>query len=315
SREIGILSFLGAYFIALREDTQHLSMGDFGNGYSRNGQKPGEKRQNQTQNGKDKKDEVNQSRKTKVKPLVNKSQTSESQGGGPDWLFDIDALTRTMNYEPIVAEPVKDYILLSLWTADPPFSQDPKSSHDDGSKPSCDDGKKVHEDPCKEIEYNELPFDPNMPALEDVNIFNFSSDDEDDGELTFFLRLQVKQKKDDIFISQDNYIVEILKKFRFTEVKTASTPMETQKPLLKDEDGEEVDVYMYRSMIGSLMYLTSSKPNIRYLQGQLKLGLWYLKDSPFDLVAYTDIDYAGESLDIKSTTGGYQFLRCRLISW
>ncbi|GJX09194.1 putative reverse transcriptase domain-containing protein [Tanacetum coccineum] len=147
--------------------------------------------------------------------------------------------------------------------------------------------------------------------------------------------------KDGIFISQDKYVVEILKKFGFTKVKTASTPMETQKPLLKDEDGEEVDVHMYRSMIGSLMYLTSSRPDImfavcacaryqvnpkvshlhavkrifRYLKGQPKLGLWYLKDSPFDLVAYTDSDYAGASLDRKSTTGGCQFLGCRLISW
>ncbi|GKE65098.1 hypothetical protein Tco_1519259, partial [Tanacetum coccineum] len=84
------------------------------------------------------------------------------------------------------------------------------------------------------------------------------------GELTFFLRLQVQQKKDDIFISQDKYVVEILKKFRFTEIKTASTPMETQKPLLKDEDGEEVNVHMYRSMIGSLMYLTSLRSDIMF---------------------------------------------------
>ncbi|GJT64749.1 putative ribonuclease H-like domain-containing protein [Tanacetum coccineum] len=161
------------------------------------------------------------------------------------------------------------------------------------------------------------------------------------GELTFFLGLQVEQKKDGIFISQDKYVGEILKKFGFTKVKTASTPMETQKPLLKDEDGEEVDVHMYRSMIGSLMYLTSLRPDImfavcacaryqvnpkvshlhavkrifRYLKGQPKLGLWYPKDSPFDLVAYTDSDYAGASLDRKSTTGGCQFLGCRLISW
>ncbi|GJX49620.1 uncharacterized mitochondrial protein-like protein [Tanacetum coccineum] len=84
------------------------------------------------------------------------------------------------------------------------------------------------------------------------------------GELTFFLGLQVQQKKDGIFISQDKYVDEILKKFGFTEVKTASTPMETQKPLLKDENGEEVDVHMYRSMIGSLMYLTSSRPDIMF---------------------------------------------------
>ncbi|GJW18835.1 putative ribonuclease H-like domain-containing protein [Tanacetum coccineum] len=109
-------------------------------------------------------------------------------------------------------------------------------------------------------------------------------------ELTFFLALQVKQKKDGIFISQDKYVTEILKKFGFTDVKTASTPMETQKLLLKDEDGEEVDVHLYKSMIGTL-------------KGQPKLGLWYPKDSPFDLVAYTDSDYAGASLDRKSTTG------------
>ncbi|GJS03258.1 putative ribonuclease H-like domain-containing protein [Tanacetum coccineum] len=84
------------------------------------------------------------------------------------------------------------------------------------------------------------------------------------GELTFFLGLQVQQKKDGIFISQDKYVGEILKKFGFTDVKNASTPIETQKPLLKDEDGEEVDVHMYRSMIGSLMYLTSSRPDIMF---------------------------------------------------
>ncbi|GKF61798.1 hypothetical protein Tco_0181852, partial [Tanacetum coccineum] len=106
---------------------------------------------------------------------------------------------------------VKDYVLIPLWTADPPYSQDPKSSHDDRSKPSSDDGKKVDKDPRKESEFNdqekednfnstnnvnatgtnkvnvvwkksiELPFDPNMPALEDYNIFNFSKDDEDVG--------------------------------------------------------------------------------------------------------------------------------------
>ncbi|GJY51642.1 uncharacterized mitochondrial protein-like protein [Tanacetum coccineum] len=150
------------------------------------------------------------------------------------------------------------------------------------------------------------------------------------GELTFFLGLQVKQKEDGIFISQDKYVTEILKKFGFSDVKTASTPMETHKPLLKDADGEDVDEHLYRSMIGSLMYLTSSRPDImfavcvyarfqvnpkslhlhavkrifRYLKGQPKLGLWYPKDSPFDLVAYTNSDYARASLDRKSTTEG-----------
>nr|GEY10880.1 retrovirus-related Pol polyprotein from transposon TNT 1-94 [Tanacetum cinerariifolium] len=85
------------------------------------------------------------------------------------------------------------------------------------------------------------------------------------GELIFFLGLQVKQKQDRIFISQDRYVVEILKKYVFPEVKNASTPMETQKPLLKDEDGEEVDVHMYRTLIGSLMYLTSSRLDIMFV--------------------------------------------------
>nr|GEV75747.1 ribonuclease H-like domain-containing protein [Tanacetum cinerariifolium] len=84
------------------------------------------------------------------------------------------------------------------------------------------------------------------------------------GELTFFLGLQVKQKKDGIFISQDKYIVKILRKFGLTERKSVSTPIDTEKPLLKDLDGENVDVHTYRSMIGSLMYLTSSRPDIMF---------------------------------------------------
>nr|GFC16407.1 hypothetical protein [Tanacetum cinerariifolium] len=158
------------------------------------------------------------------------------------------------------------------------------------------------------------------------------------GELTFFLGLQVKQKVDGIFINQDKYVAKILRKFSFTDVKSASTLIETEKPLLKNPDGEDVDVHIYRSMIGSLMYLTSSRPNImffvyacarfqvtpkvsqlhavkrifRYLKGKPHLGL---SDSLFNLVAYSDSDYAEARLDMKSTTGGCQFLGCRLISW
>nr|GEW78281.1 uncharacterized mitochondrial protein AtMg00810-like [Tanacetum cinerariifolium] len=84
------------------------------------------------------------------------------------------------------------------------------------------------------------------------------------GELTFFLGLQVKQKPDGIFISQDKYVAEILRRFSLTDGKSASTPIDTKKPLLKDPDGEDVDVYTYRLMIGSLMYLTSSRPDIMF---------------------------------------------------
>nr|GEV70256.1 hypothetical protein [Tanacetum cinerariifolium] len=161
------------------------------------------------------------------------------------------------------------------------------------------------------------------------------------GELTFFLGLQVTQKEDGIFISQDKYVHEILKKFNYSDVKFASTPVALEKPLVKDGDANDVDVHLYRSMIGSLMYLTASRPDImfavcacarfqvtpktsyllavkrifRYLKGKPTLGLWYPRDSLFELVAYTDSNYAEVTQDRKSTTGGCQFLGNRLISW
>ncbi|GKC94642.1 putative ribonuclease H-like domain-containing protein [Tanacetum coccineum] len=145
------------------------------------------------------------------------------------------------------------------------------------------------------------------------------------GELTFFLVLQVQQKEDGIFISQDKYVAEILKKFNYFDVKSASTLVDLEKPLVKDGDADDVDVYLYRSMIGSLMYLIASRTDImfivcacarfqvtlktshllavkrifRYLKGKPTLGLWYSRDSPFELVAYTDNDYAGETQDRK----------------
>ncbi|GKE08638.1 putative ribonuclease H-like domain-containing protein, partial [Tanacetum coccineum] len=111
------------------------------------------------------------------------------------------------------------------------------------------------------------------------------------------------EKEDGIFISQDKYVADILKKFDFTTVKEASTLIETNKALNKEEEAEYVDVHLYRSMIRSLMYLIASRPDIIYLKGQPKLGLWYPKDSPFDLEAFSDSDYAGASLDRKSTIG------------
>ncbi|GKB15399.1 putative ribonuclease H-like domain-containing protein [Tanacetum coccineum] len=133
------------------------------------------------------------------------------------------------------------------------------------------------------------------------------------GELTFFLGLQ---------------------KFNYTDVKSASTLVDLENPLVKDGDADDVDVHLYRSMIGSLMYLIASRLDImfavcvcarfqvtpktsnllaikrifRYLKGKPTLGLWYSRDSPFELVAYTDSDYAGATQDKKSTTRGCQFL-------
>ncbi|GKC29209.1 putative ribonuclease H-like domain-containing protein [Tanacetum coccineum] len=119
------------------------------------------------------------------------------------------------------------------------------------------------------------------------------------GELTFFLGLQVKQKEDGIFISQDKYVTEILKKFGFSDVKTASTPMETHKPLLKDADGEDVDEHLYRSMIGSLMYLTSSRPDIM-----------------FAVCACARFQVNPKSSHLHAVKRIFRYLKgCRLISW
>ncbi|GKA02210.1 putative ribonuclease H-like domain-containing protein [Tanacetum coccineum] len=135
------------------------------------------------------------------------------------------------------------------------------------------------------------------------------------GELTFFLGLQVQQRPDGIFISQDKYVQEILKKFDLECVRTATTPYEAPMPKSKNEPDSPVNVHFYRSMIGSLMYLTASRPDImfaisacsrnqvtpttsnleavkkifKYLKGQPRLGLWYPKESPFVLEAYSNM--------------------------
>nr|GEX34219.1 uncharacterized mitochondrial protein AtMg00810-like [Tanacetum cinerariifolium] len=157
----------------------------------------------------------------------------------------------------------------------------------------------------------------------------------------FTLSFHRLKKSDGIFISQDKYVVDIMKKFDFSTVKTASTPIGPNKALVKDVEAQDVDVHLYRSIIRSLIYLTASSPDItfavcacvrfqvtpktshlhvvkrifRYLKGQPKLGLWYPRGSPFDLEAYFDSDYARASLDRKSTTEGCQFFGKRLISW
>nr|GEV50642.1 ribonuclease H-like domain-containing protein [Tanacetum cinerariifolium] len=144
----------------------------------------------------------------------------------------------------------------------------------------------------------------------------------------------VLQKKDGIFLSQDKYVGDILKKFGYSDVRSANTPMDNENPWGKDRPGKNVELHLYRSMIGSLMYLTASRPDImfavctcarhqvtpkechlhdvkrifRYLKGHPKLGLWYPKEFPFALMAYSDSDYGGATQDRKSNTGGCQFL-------
>nr|GEV79173.1 putative ribonuclease H-like domain-containing protein [Tanacetum cinerariifolium] len=341
-------------------------------------------------------------------------------GSGPTWLFDIDTLTKTMNYQPNTDGDA------SFDEKDPDF-EGRKPEFEVNVSPSSGAQSKKHDDKTKReakgkspiesligygnlsaefedfsdnsinednvagilvpavgqispnstntfsivgpsnataspthgksscIDTSQLPDDPNMPELEDIT---YSNDEDDVGfedpdypdkvykvvKALYGLHQApraLKQKKDGIFIIQDKYVAEILRKFSLTDGKSVSTSIDTEKPLLKDPDGEDVDVHTYRSMIGSLMYLTSSRPDIMftvctcarfqvtpkashlhavkrifiYLKGKPHLGLWYPKDSPFYLVAYSDSDYVCASLDMKSTTGGCQFFGCRLISW
>nr|GEV58502.1 putative ribonuclease H-like domain-containing protein [Tanacetum cinerariifolium] len=126
------------------------------------------------------------------------------------------------------------------------------------------------------------------------------------GELTFLLGLQVKQSEEGIFISQDKHVAEILKKFDFSSLKTTSTLIETQKPLVKDEEAADVDVHLYRSMIGSLMYLTASRPDIMFA---------VCACSSFQVTPKLSHLHAVKRIFRKFTTGGCQFLVKRLISW
>nr|GFA10330.1 copia protein [Tanacetum cinerariifolium] len=161
------------------------------------------------------------------------------------------------------------------------------------------------------------------------------------GEMTFFLGLQVNQSPCGIFINQSKYVLEILNKYGMESCDPVGTPMEIKDKLDLDQNGTSVDATKYRSMIGTLMYLTSSRPNIlhatclcaqyqakpaekhlkevkrifRYLRGTVNMGLWYTKDSGFKLTGFSDADYAGCKDSFKSTSGGAQFLGEKLVSW
>ncbi|GKB57029.1 retrovirus-related pol polyprotein from transposon TNT 1-94 [Tanacetum coccineum] len=161
------------------------------------------------------------------------------------------------------------------------------------------------------------------------------------GEMKFFLGLQIHQSPRGIFINQAKYTLEILKKYGMEKGQSIGTPMATKPKLDADLSGEPVDQTDYRSKIGSLMYLTSSRPDIvqavcycaryqarptekhlkevkrifRYLRGTIHMGLWYPKGSGFELTAFSDADHAGCLDTRKSTSGGIQFLGDKLVSW
>ncbi|GJW12858.1 retrovirus-related pol polyprotein from transposon TNT 1-94 [Tanacetum coccineum] len=161
------------------------------------------------------------------------------------------------------------------------------------------------------------------------------------GEINFFLGLQIKQLEDGIFFNQSKYIKEMLKKFGLEDSKPMKTPMSSDTKLTKDEECESVDSTKYRGMIGSLLYLTASRPNIMfsvclcahfqeapktshleavkrifgYIKGTMHLGLWYPNGTGIETVVYADSDHAGDYVDRKSTSGICTFVGCCLTSW
>nr|GEV79279.1 retrovirus-related Pol polyprotein from transposon TNT 1-94 [Tanacetum cinerariifolium] len=161
------------------------------------------------------------------------------------------------------------------------------------------------------------------------------------GEMTFFLGLQVNQSPYGILINQSKYVLEILKKFEMESCDPVGTPMEIKDKLDPDQNETPVDATKYHSMIGALMYLTSSRLNIvhatclcaryqakptekhlkevkrifRYLWGTVNMGLWYTKDFGFELTRFSDANYAGCKDTFNSTFGGAQFLGEKLVSW
>jgi hypothetical protein len=160
-------------------------------------------------------------------------------------------------------------------------------------------------------------------------------------ELKFFLGLQIKQTKERTFVSQTKYTKDLFKKFNMQESKGMKTPMPTSGHPDLTKDGKPVDQKVYRSLIGSLLYLCASRPDImlsvcmcaryqatpkechlkavkrivRYLLHTPNFGIWYPKGSSFNLVGYSDSDYAGGKVDRKSTSGTCQFLGRSLVSW
>jgi hypothetical protein len=160
------------------------------------------------------------------------------------------------------------------------------------------------------------------------------------GELSFFLGLQICQRNTCIFISQTKYIREMLKRFGMEDCKPVNTPMQTSCKFSKDDDSKDADQRQYRSMIDSLLYVTSSRPDVmqevghatrfqaapkeshvmavkrifRYLKGTKEFGLWYPKGNDLSLISYTDADWEGSIDDRRSTSGEDFYLGECLVS-
>jgi hypothetical protein len=161
------------------------------------------------------------------------------------------------------------------------------------------------------------------------------------GEMKFFLGFEIKQLSEGTFINQAKYTQDMLKRFKMNDSCGVATPMQTKCHLASNPNGKDVDQKVYRSMIGSLLYLCASRPDIvlsvgvcaryqaapkeshliavkrifRYLVQTPNFGLWYPKGTSFSLCGYTDSDWAGDQDDRKSTSGACQFLGRSLVCW
>nr|GEY69769.1 uncharacterized mitochondrial protein AtMg00810-like [Tanacetum cinerariifolium] len=161
------------------------------------------------------------------------------------------------------------------------------------------------------------------------------------GKMSFFIGLQISQSPRDIFINQSKYASEIVKQYGMLSSDSVDTPMVEKSKLDEDLQGKPVDATLCHDMIGSLMYLTSSRPDLiyavclcvryqatptknhlnavkrifRYLKGTINMGLWYSKDTYMSLTTYTDADYAGCQDTRRSTSKNAQFLGDKLVSW
>ena len=161
------------------------------------------------------------------------------------------------------------------------------------------------------------------------------------GELNFLLGLQIKQVKEGTFINEAKYIRDILQIFNMEETKSMKTQMSSSIKLDKDEKGKSINSTPYRGMIGSLLYLTASRPDImysvclcarfecflkeshssviksilKYLKGTMGIGLWYPKSDNFELIGFSDVDFADCKVERKNTSGICHFLGHSLVSW
>nr|GEX74328.1 ribonuclease H-like domain-containing protein [Tanacetum cinerariifolium] len=292
------------------------------------------------------------------------------KGTGPNWLFDIDSLTKSMNYVPVDAGsgnpnptastsnlPADQMKTLTVETLIPTVSSPVLTAYFTDSQEPSNESNGVEADISNMKTAITASPTPTLRIHKDhPKVLKNKKD-----ERGIVIRNKARLVAQDPEFPAKVYKVEkamyglhqaprawygtlskyLLKNGFQKEVRSSNTPMDKENPWGKDRTGKDVDLHLYRSMIGSLMYLTASRPYImfvvcacarhqvtpkechlhavkrifRYLKGHPKLGLCYPKESHFDLVAYLDSDYGGATQYRKSTTGGCQFLGRRLISW